>query len=130
MWYGLPALGVDISRYKPQAVQIRIIDLFGSVLFAPIVETMLLAFGLRILSRIAKRTVPLAVLSALIWGAIHGLLAATRFAGTAWSFFIFSIAYLTWRDLGRTRAFAACAIPHALLNLFALVLLPFGVQSA
>ena len=90
VWYGLPALGVDISRYKPQPAHIRIIDLFGNVLLAPIVETMLLALGLRILSRITKRTIPLALLSALIWGALHGLLAATRFAATVWSFFIFS----------------------------------------
>ena len=83
---------------------------------------MLLALGLHILSLIAKRTIPLAALSALIWGAIHGLLAPTRFAGTVWSFFVFSIAYLTWCELGRTRAFAASAIPHAILNLFVLAL--------
>ena len=103
VWYGLPALGVDIIRYKPQPADIGIIDFLGSVLLTPIVEIMLLALGLRILSRIIKRTIPLAVISALFLGALHGLLAATRFAATVWSFFIFSIAYLTWRGLGQTR---------------------------
>jgi hypothetical protein len=80
-------------------------------------ETLLLAFVLNILSNWIKPKLPVAAISALLWGGLHGLYAPIWFFGTVWSFFVFSCAFLAWRERSFRAAFVAAALPHALVNL-------------
>ena len=113
----LRALVVDPDHFQAPQIHATVLDAFGAVVFSPITETLLLAGGLSILSNFSKRKLPLAVASAIGWGCLHALFGALWFFGTVWSFFVFSFAYLTWRECGFARAFTVAAVPHALVNL-------------
>ncbi len=96
--------------------------LFGMVLFAPVVETLMLA-GLLALLPERWGIVPRAIVSGLLWGGLHGLFAPMWFFGTAFAFFVFSCSYMTWRPVSFRHGFLAGAIPHALQNLVAFSLM-------
>ena len=113
----LRALGVDPDHFQAPQIHATVLDAFGATVFSPVTETLLLAGGLRILSNFSKRKLPLAVASAVAWGCLHALFGALWFFGTVWSFFVFSYAYLTWRERRLARAFTVAAVPHALINL-------------
>jgi membrane protease YdiL (CAAX protease family) len=118
---GLRALGVDVARIQPPEVHATVADAFGAIVFSPIVETLILAVGLAALSSFTNRRLPVAVVSAIAWGCLHGLVRPMWFFGTVWSFFVFSLAYLTWRERGFGRALMVAAVPHALMNLTVIV---------
>jgi hypothetical protein len=119
--YGaLMIAGIDISAIKPPERSATPGEVFGTILVAPILETFLLAFGIRILRRFISNVVVVAATSALAWGALHGIVAPLWFFGTAWSFFVFSCAYLVWRERSFWHAFSAAAFPHSLINLSAM----------
>lgn len=92
------------------------VDLVGVVLFAPLVETLLLSGLLALLARWMQSPRRIAAVSALIWGGLHGSVAPMWFFGTVWAFFVFSYAYLAWRPRSYRHAFAAAALPHAMQN--------------
>ena len=69
-----------------------------------------------LLYRLTPRPGIVAGISAICWGLLHGLKAPLWFFGTAFSFFVFSCAYLWWRQVSFRHAFAAAALPHALIN--------------
>lgn len=97
------------------------------VVFAPITETYLLIFTLFILRNWHFKTegLKLAIIAAILWGLLHGIQSWPRFFGPTWSFFIYSTAYETWRLSSFKKAYAAAAIPHALNNLFAMLISAF-----
>lgn len=92
------------------------VDLAGLVLFAPLVETLLLSALLWALARFIASPVRIAAASALIWGGLHGAVAPMWFFGTVWPFFVFSYAYLAWRPRSYRHAFFVAALPHAIQN--------------
>ena len=115
------AIGVDISRLMRPAISATWSDFFGSVVFAPIVETLVLALLLRILSALTPRKILVVSASALLWGCLHASLGVLAFFGTAWSFFVFSFTFLVWRKKSFLDAFIAAAAPHALVNFTAII---------
>ena len=84
------ALGLSTAVLKAPNLEPTWWELVGTVLFAPLVETFLLAGVLRLLSMVSANTPFIAAVSGLLWGALHGTRAALWFFGTAWSFFVFS----------------------------------------
>ena len=68
-----------------------------SIILAPILETYLLILTLHILRSIKFEGVKLAIIAAVIWGALHGVQSWPWFFPTAWAFFIFATVYETWR---------------------------------
>jgi membrane protease YdiL (CAAX protease family) len=114
----LKLAGIDPFTLKlPPAPRRTIGGLFVLVVFAPVFETFLLAFVLNILTNWIKPRLVCAAISAVFWGAIHGLSAPIWFFGTVWSFFVFSCAFLAWKERSFWAAFAAASLPHALINL-------------
>jgi membrane protease YdiL (CAAX protease family) len=109
--------GVNVAAMSRPAKSATLGGAILSVVFAPLAETFLLAGGLRalIVAPISREVA--AAISALIWGCLHGLVAFMWFFGTVWSFFVFSSAYLNWRERSFAQAYIAAAVPHALINL-------------
>jgi hypothetical protein len=107
------ALGADISPER----HVSMIDTLGSVVFAPAMESLLLAVALSVLLSFSSSRILVAVASATVWGCFPALFGALWFFGTAWSFFIFSCAYRAWRERGFAQAYTAAVVPHALINL-------------
>jgi len=100
---------------------------FVMVIATPVLETVVLAALLWILARFVRARRRLAGASAILWGLLHATAAPIWFFGTAWSFFVFSSAYIAWRERSRTHAFVAAAVPHGLVNLAAVAMMRASV---
>jgi hypothetical protein len=101
-------------------------EAFGVILFAPVAETLLLALGLKALSAMTQRTSLIVTASAVAWGGLHAISGALRLFGPAWSFFVYSCAYLAWRKKSFGHAFLAAAVPHALGNTIVWMIIYFA----
>lgn len=115
----LAGLPVRMPAHHPNSPLWIAVTVIGS----PLAETALLAVGLWLLGRVIHTQVRLAAASSICWGLLHGMSTPIWFIGTAWSFFVMSAAYLAWRRHSRVRAFIAAAVPHALVNSVAIVML-------
>jgi len=86
------------------------------VLFAPLVETLIMAVVLSLLVRFVSPTI--AVLSsAALWGVFHSLHATAWGLVVWWPFLVFSTLYLVWRERSTAAAIGVAAATHALQNL-------------
>ncbi len=112
--------GVDVSALQKPAVDPQTRKLWIALLAAPLIETLVLGAVLRLLEFATRRRQILAVLSALAWGGAHAWFHPLWFFGTVWSFYVFSRGWLAWRPVSYKHAFAAAAVPHALVNCSAL----------
>lgn len=97
--------------------------ILGLVVFAPVVETALMAV---LLSPLAKGlgAGPGVLISAILWGCLHGMASLRWGIAIWWSFLLFGIAFLTWSGRGGfgRGLFVATAI-HATQNGCAVLLL-------
>lgn len=105
-----------------------LLDFAGVVVLAPVVETVLLAWMIFALRKIFSDDLKVAIISGLIWGGLHASVSVMWFFGPAWNFFIFSCCYMAWRKISLGHAFLAAAVPHMLVNTYAL-LMHFGIQQ-
>lgn len=122
--YGLlQLLGIDSSTFEPPPRRLTMGQVLSAVVFAPLVETLVLGGGLWLLSRLSHRPLFVAAASSVLWGCLHGASGLIWFFGTFWSFYVFSCSYLAWRPSSWWRAYAVAAAPHALINLTAMGLL-------
>jgi hypothetical protein len=99
----------DLSLDSPSFVLVLIV-------VAPLVETVVVIVALKVIRILVKSPTLSSSISGVGWGIAHGLQAPLWFFGTFWSFFVFSRAYLTWRNIGRSRGFGAACLPHAIQN--------------
>jgi hypothetical protein len=112
-------LGVDTESISRKAPQPTFSEFFGMVIVAPVIETVLLGWGIYLLSRMTSNVVFVVTTSAIIWASLHATLGFLWFFGVVWSFFIFSCAFVAWRKISYKHAFFAASIPHALVNFLA-----------
>lgn len=115
--------GVDVASISPSGTIATPGAVFGSIVFAPIVETFILAYMLTVLSSSSLHRFWVVVIAAICWGCFHAIFGRLWFFGTVWSFFVFSCAYLVWRPVSSQKAFLAAALPHALINSLVMMLL-------
>ncbi len=94
-----------------------LVVVFLLVIVSPVVETLMMSFVLFILSRFMKKKVTLAMVSAVLWGLLHGLDSPVWGVHVLWPFFVFSCAYLTWRQKSWFHAVWVTCCIHALQNL-------------
>lgn len=115
---GIAVIINDLFKFVPtlhgSAERPGILTIFGNLVFAPVVETVLLIGFLKILIRIGLREIVAISVSAIVWGVLHGTLEPLRFFGTIWSFAVFGYSYFFWRDWHK--GFAAASITHGLVN--------------
>lgn len=87
------------------------------VLVGPFLETLLLSFGIWLISRFTQTNVLIAVVSAVLWACLHSLMLPTWGLVVFWPFVVFSCAYLTWRRRSWLKAIWVAFCIHALQNL-------------
>jgi hypothetical protein len=92
------------------------IALFALVVFAPIVETLIMGTVLLVLLRLVGPTAAVLV-SAAGWGVMHSLAAPIWGLIIWWPFLVFSTLFVVWRNRSLFAAFAVPAAVHALQNL-------------
>ena len=86
------------------------------VLFAPLVETLIMAAVLSLLARFLSPTATV-LSSAALWGVAHSLQAPVWGLVVWWPFIIFSTLYMVWRERGVIAAIGVATATHALQNL-------------
>lgn len=118
----LTMLGVDVAALQPAPLRDDALGVVLVVIVAPLVESLLLALTIIALGYLMRGRVALAVCAALVWASLHALAGPLWFFGVLFSFFIFSMGYLTWRPKSLFAAYLAAAIPHVLLNMAAMLL--------
>ena len=99
--------------------------LFVLVVFAPFVETLIMA-GLIWLFENFLRTANAIVASAIAWGAFHSLQALGWGLVIWWPFLVFSTLFVVWRARGFWTGIGVVAATHALQNLGPGLLVAFG----
>ena len=120
--------GADVSALQKPARDIAQRNVWMTVLVAPLIETLALALGLRLIGLVTKHREAIAITSALAWGALHASFYPMWFFGTAWSFYVFSRGYLAWQPVSYKHALGAAAVPHALVNSSALLMQFFAAK--
>lgn len=90
--------------------------LFMLVVFAPVVETLIMAGFLALFLRFVSPTVAI-LLSAAGWGVAHSIEALGWGLVIWWPFLIFSTLYVVWRQRGFWTGVGVAATTHALQNL-------------
>ena len=101
---------------RPSFVVTGIETVLVLVLFAPLVETLIMAAALELLLRFVPPALAIA-LSAIGWGVAHSLAAPVWGLVIWWPFLIFSTLYVTWRNRSVLAAIAIVTAVHALQNL-------------
>ena len=114
----------------PQFPQMPVgVLLFLLVVFAPLVETLIMAGVLELLLRLRVPPLAAIVTSTLGWAIAHSLEAAAWGLVIWWPFLIFSTLYVVWRRRSYLAAFWIPAAAHALQNLFPALLIAWGTQA-
>ncbi len=97
------------------------------VIFAPLVETLIMGCVLLVLLRLVSPALAIAI-SSIGWGIAHSTAAAAWGLIIWWPFLVFSTLFVTWRQRSIAAAFAISAAVHALQNLPSSVFL-FAAQN-
>lgn len=101
---------------KVAVLKFNMVDFIGLVLFAPIVETMLMVPIIALLKLVFSRIYAICATSALIWATIHGLLVPIQAITIFPQFFIFTLAFLVWDKQSRKSAYLVVMSIHMLNN--------------
>lgn len=99
--------------------------LFALVLFAPFVETLIMAGFIWLFEKFLP-TAGAVIASAVAWGVFHSLSAPGWGLVIWWPFIIFSLIYVVWRQRGFWTGIGVAAATHALQNLGPAILIAFG----
>jgi hypothetical protein len=124
-------LAAIIGLIAPEAPQPEF-DVSGStaifllVVFAPVLETLIMGGVLLLLLRLVSPAAAV-VISSVGWGIAHSTAAPTWGLVIWWPFLIFSTLFVTWRSRSLRAAFAVPAAAHALHNLPTALLLASGI---
>lgn len=94
----------------------ELIILLGIV--TPFVETVIMCIFISVLSKFSHNKQHIAIMSAIIWAVLHSIKIITWGFVVAWSFYVFSLAYLTWREQSPRKGFFIAFMLHALQNIF------------
>jgi membrane protease YdiL (CAAX protease family) len=87
------------------------------VLFAPFVETLIMAAAIEVMLRLRIPPTPAIILSSIGWGVAHSTAAPAWGLVIWWPFLIFSTLYVTWSRRSTATAIAIVFAVHALQNL-------------
>lgn len=114
-----PGQGPELPEVAPGLL------IFLLVVFAPVVETLIMGAVLLLLERLFG-LLPAVLLSAAGWGLAHSLQAPAWGLVIWWPFLIFSTAFLVWKRRGLGLAFLVPTLVHALQNLGPALLIAAG----
>ena len=100
---------------------------FLIVVFAPVLETMIMGAALLLLRTFLTPTQAVLV-SAVGWGIAHSTAAPAWGLVIWWPFLVFSTVFLTWRSRSVLAALGLAAATHALHNLLPALMMVLGLQ--
>jgi hypothetical protein len=101
------------------------LTIFAFVVFAPLVETLIMAGFLSLFLRLMPPVAAI-LLSAIGWGVLHSLEAVGWGLVIWWPFLIFSTLFVVWRQRGWWAGVGVAASAHALQNLGPALAIAYG----
>ena len=119
---GSLALAYTIAKFAPTLAKPDFAGLTGVtallalVVFSPLIETLIMGGVLVILQKFLSPAGSI-LTSALLWGLVHSLGAASWGFAIWWPFLIFSTLFVVWRQRGFWAGIAVACTTHALQNL-------------
>jgi hypothetical protein len=112
-----------MPQFDPESNAVLLFVLL--VIISPVLETLILGLGLWLLSFATRNLLRQALVSCILWAVLHSLAAPLWGLTIVWPFFVFSCAYLAWRQKSRWHAMGvACGI-HMFQNLLPGTLVAF-----
>jgi len=124
------ALSFLVSRFFPDAAHPEFnlspgLVIFAVVVFAPVVETLIMGTVLLILLRFLPPVAAI-ILSAIGWGIAHSLQVPIWGLTIWWPFLVLSTVFVAWRERSLWLAFTLPMVAHAMQNLFPALLVASG----
>jgi hypothetical protein len=124
------ALSLLISQVFPEAAHPEFnlppgLVIFAVVVFAPVVETLIMGTVLLILLRFLSPVTAI-IVSALGWGIAHSLQVPVWGLTIWWPFLVLSTLFVAWRERSLWLAFALPMVAHGMQNLFPALLIVSG----
>ncbi len=119
----IPCIGVSmiLSQIAPdQKIEFKgsaAAIAFGTLVIAPLLETLLMWPILWFLKLFTERMYVVAACSALIWAVLHSLSAPIWGLGVVWAFFVFSVCFMEWRKESAAKAIVVTALVHTVHNI-------------
>jgi hypothetical protein len=102
-------------------------EAFLAVTIGPLLETLLLALFLGVLSFVIKGAHALALVSAVFWAVMHSLAWPPWGVFVAWSFYVMSRAFMAWfEQRGLIEAVWVTTLIHSAVNFIPALALLFG----
>jgi hypothetical protein len=112
----LNLLGIMNEETLPEFEGPVVLVAISFILIGPPIETFIMVSILKVLSFITKRTIRLAIMSAIVWAFMHSLAAWAWGLVVVWPFFVFSCSYLSWRKKSFWHAILITSGVHAFQN--------------
>jgi len=126
----IPAISISyfIYAFFPEAESPQfpegIAELFFSVvIFAPVIETLLLWLGISIIKKFTSSIWMATLISAFLWGVIHSIGTFSHGFAIFWSFVVFSFVFIIWCEKSRGLALGMCMAAHMGQNFLAFLLM-------
>ena len=113
----LQASGILTESNGPEFKGHPIALLVGIVIISPALETLLMGLIFFVLRRFIKHPIKLAVTSAVLWAALHSLAAPAWGLAVLWPFYVFSCAYIAWREKSWMTAYSITCCIHMFQNI-------------
>ena len=101
---------------------------FALVIFAPVVETLIMGLVLLILLFFVPPAAAI-IVSAIGWGVAHSLMVPIWGLVIWWPFLVFSTLFVAWRGRSLALAFLIPMAVHALQNMIPALLLAYGAPA-
>ncbi|MCQ8184587.1 hypothetical protein [Parvularcula maris] len=93
----------------------------GVVLFAPVVETLMMAIGFALMSLVRVPPGWQIAAQTVAWGILHGSIAAAWGIAPTWIFFVLSVIWIGQRPASWWKSFFAVTLVHMLNNALAAI---------
>ena len=114
-----------IPEVDEPEIRITIMDAFGTIIFAPWVETLLMYLLFSILKACEIKGNWLIFLSAFLWSGGHSLLEWPLGVVVFWGFVVYSISFLEWQKKSNRDAIFVTGTIHMINNGVTILLLTF-----
>ena len=120
---GSIALAALVQRLAPNAQSVEIpkglpplLVIFAFAIFSPVLESILMGLGLKLLMRWLTPGVAI-VVSAVTWGILHSLQVPVWGLAIWWPFLVFSTLFVVWQQRGFWVGVAVASAVHFLQNI-------------
>lgn len=93
-----------------------------TIILGPIVESAVTVVMVRLLGLLKiTENWRVALICALLWGALHAVALPIWFFGVVISFYIYTYGYLVWIESSAVAAWLALAVPHSAINAMVMI---------